>query len=48
MVKASGEEVGRGLEGNWRDDLLFELRQTGATNRPWILANGQYEWFSGY
>jgi hypothetical protein len=28
MVKASGEEVGRGLKGNWRDDLLFELRQT--------------------
>ena len=27
MVKASREEVARSLEGNWRDDLLFELRQ---------------------
>jgi hypothetical protein len=27
MVKASREEVARCLEGNWRDDLLFELRQ---------------------
>jgi len=27
MVKASREEVARSLEGNWRADLLFELRQ---------------------
>jgi hypothetical protein len=27
MVKASREEVARSLEGNWRGDLLFELRQ---------------------
>jgi len=27
MVKASRDEVARSLEGNWRDDLLFELRQ---------------------
>lgn len=27
MVKASREEVARSLEGNWRDDLIFELRQ---------------------
>src|SRR5450631_2276994 len=27
MVRASREEVARSLEGNWRDDLLFELRQ---------------------
>jgi transposase len=27
MVKASREEIARSLEGNWRDDLLFELRQ---------------------
>jgi hypothetical protein len=27
MVKASRSEVARSLEGNWRDDLLFELRQ---------------------
>jgi len=27
MVKASREEVARSLEGNWRDDLLFELQQ---------------------
>jgi transposase len=27
MVRASQEEVARSLEGNWRDDLLFELRQ---------------------
>jgi transposase len=27
MVKAGREEVARSLEGNWRDDLLFELRQ---------------------
>ena len=26
-VKASREEVARSLEGTWRDDLLFELRQ---------------------
>jgi transposase len=26
-VQASREEVARSLEGNWRDDLLFELRQ---------------------
>jgi transposase len=26
-VRASREEVARSLEGNWRDDLLFELRQ---------------------
>jgi transposase len=30
-VKASREEVARSLEGNWRDDLVFELRQ--AVNR---------------
>lgn len=28
MVKASRDEVARSLEGNWRDDLLFELRQS--------------------
>ena len=27
MVKASRDEVARSLEGNWRDDLVFELRQ---------------------
>jgi transposase len=27
-VKASREEVARSLEGNWRADLLFELRQS--------------------
>ena len=27
MVRASREEVARSLEGNWRDDLIFELRQ---------------------
>ena len=27
MVKASRDEVARSLEGNWRHDLLFELRQ---------------------
>jgi hypothetical protein len=27
MVKASRDEVARSLEGNWRDDLLFELQQ---------------------
>jgi transposase len=27
MVRASREEVARSLEGNWRADLLFELRQ---------------------
>jgi transposase len=27
MVKASREEVARSLEGNWRADLVFELRQ---------------------
>src|SRR4029453_3572982 len=27
MVKASRDEVARSLEGNWGDDLLFELRQ---------------------
>jgi len=27
LVKASRDEVARSLEGNWRDDLLFELRQ---------------------
>src|ERR1035438_8640973 len=27
MVRASREEVARSLEGNWRDDLVFELRQ---------------------
>ena len=27
MVRASQEEVARSLEGNWRDDLIFELRQ---------------------
>lgn len=27
MVKASPDEVARSLEGNWRDDLLFELQQ---------------------
>jgi transposase len=26
-VKASREEVARSLEGNWRDDVLFELQQ---------------------
>jgi transposase len=26
-VRASREEVARSLEGNWREDLLFELRQ---------------------
>jgi transposase len=26
-VRASREQVARSLEGNWRDDLLFELRQ---------------------
>ncbi len=26
-VKASREEVARSLEGNWREDVLFELRQ---------------------
>jgi transposase len=27
LVRASREEVARSLEGNWREDLLFELRQ---------------------
>jgi hypothetical protein len=27
-VKASEEEVARSLEGNWREDMLFELRQS--------------------
>lgn len=27
MVRASREEMARSLEGNWRDDLLFELQQ---------------------
>ena len=27
MVKASRDDVARSLEGNWREDLLFELRQ---------------------
>ncbi len=27
-IKASQEEVARSLEGNWREDLLFELRQS--------------------
>jgi transposase len=27
-VKASREEVARSLEGNWRDDVLFELQQS--------------------
>jgi len=27
MVRASRDEVARSLEGNWRDDLLFELQQ---------------------
>jgi transposase len=27
MVKASRDEVARSLEGNWRDDLVFELQQ---------------------
>jgi DNA-binding protein YbaB len=27
MVRASQEEVARSLEGNWREDLVFELRQ---------------------
>ena len=26
-MQASREEVARSLEGTWRDDLLFELRQ---------------------
>jgi transposase len=26
-IKASAEEVARSLEGNWREDMLFELRQ---------------------
>jgi transposase len=26
-IKASEEEVARSLEGNWREDMLFELRQ---------------------
>lgn len=26
-VKATAEEVARSLEGNWREDMLFELRQ---------------------
>jgi transposase len=26
-VKASREEIGRSLEGNWREDILFELKQ---------------------
>jgi transposase len=29
-VKASREEVARSLEGNWREDVLFELRQAVA------------------
>ena len=32
MVKASRDEVARRLEGNWRDDLLFELQQAGQAN----------------
>ena len=28
MIRASREEIARSLEGNWRDDLMFELRQT--------------------
>jgi len=27
-IKASEEEVARSLEGNWREDMLFELRQS--------------------
>jgi transposase len=26
-IKATEEEIARSLEGNWRDDMLFELRQ---------------------
>ena len=26
-VKASREEIARSLEGNWREDVLFELKQ---------------------
>jgi hypothetical protein len=26
-VRASREEVARSLEGNWREDMLFELQQ---------------------
>ncbi len=33
MVKASRDEVTRRLEGNWRDDLLFELQQAGQANQ---------------
>src|SRR5256886_5097141 len=29
-VKASEEEVARSLEGNWREDMLFELKQAVA------------------
>jgi transposase len=29
-IKATEEEVARSLEGNWREDLLFELRQAVA------------------
>ena len=29
-VKATAEEVARSLEGNWREDMLFELRQAVA------------------
>jgi len=26
-IRASREEIGRSLEGNWREDVLFELQQ---------------------
>ncbi|HEY6371018.1 MAG TPA: IS110 family transposase, partial [Candidatus Sulfotelmatobacter sp.] len=29
-IKATEEEVARSLEGNWREDMLFELRQAVA------------------
>ena len=30
-IKATPEEVARSLEGNWREDMLFELKQAVAT-----------------
>jgi transposase len=30
-IQATEEEVSRSLEGNWREDMLFELRQAVAT-----------------